>query len=142
MTYVIEGTVLEVSIKKESKVMSDITQKNEPSKCEVVHTPEAKVIFCISGSIGFAIKQNGKNYNIFCPKEMPDNEKCNCGYIASQDMPLSVGIEYENLLIQAATSGKKIRLFLSEDALIKQFQQNTDTDSKETESIIITLLAN
>ena len=71
----------------------------------------------ISGSEGYSVKQDKKKYNVFCPKDMPKEDKSVlCCITGSQfELPIATTVKYENILAQALVSGKRVRLTLEVD---------------------------
>lgn len=86
--YVIECTVSEFTVKK-----TEITMK-------------------IVGSESYALKHGDKIYNIFHTKNM--KKKC---FIFDSETEFTGGKRFENILTQASTNGKRIRLKVSKKAL-------------------------
>ena len=124
MTYVIEGTVSEVTVSKKEN-----TQSSDGNNCNTVS-------FCIIGTEGYSIKQDKEKYNVFCLKDELDCDDFQQCYIASQKVLFHVSDYYENLLVQASVHGKKIKFSVSEEQL-KSYIQNVN---KSDDSI--TLLSN
>ena len=91
-TYVIEGTI------------SELTKKND-----------SKISIKISGSEGYSVKQDKKKYNVFRYQysqnnSLPPTGKVAPCHIADSQFELPIGVRYENILAQALVSGKRIRL--------------------------------
>ena len=96
-TYVIEGTI------------SELTKKNEEN--------DSKISIKISGSEGYAVKRDKETYNVFCPKDMPKHGKINLCYIINARTKIRVSQNYEKLLMHTSMSGKRIRLTIPEEIL-------------------------
>lgn len=91
--YVIEGTVSEITV------------------------TGTEVAIKIVGSEGYAIKDDGKTYNVFRPKDLPKAKETVQSYIADSENEFTVNNDFENILTQASTNGKRIRLKVSKKAL-------------------------
>lgn len=120
MSYVIEGSVSEVTVSKnESKTVS----------------------FCIIGTEGYSIKQDKEKYNVFCLKNELGYDKVQQCYIVGQKILFIVSDFYENLLLQASEHGKRIRFSVSEEPL-KSYKNKDDNSVTFESDVSITLLSN
>ena len=110
-TYVIEGTVSEL-IKRQNGISIKI-----------------------SGSEGYSVKQDKKKYNVFCPEDMPKHGRIKLCYIIDAGAIINVRQNYENLLMHASMSGKRLRLTFPEDKFPKD--KNRTTSSLKVTSVTV-----
>ena len=102
--YVIEGTVSEITL------------------------TGTEVAIKIVGVEGYAIKDDGKTYNVFRPKDLPKAKETVQSYIADSENEFTVNKDFENILTQASMHGKKIRLTIelaNEEELKKHIQDKS-----------------
>ncbi|MCH5283935.1 MAG: hypothetical protein J1E59_09830 [Treponema sp.] len=111
-TYVIEGTISEL--------------RKEGQSC---------IRMKIAGSEGYSVKQDKKKYNVFRYQDLQNNNLPTTGkvapcYIADSQFELPIGVGYENILVQALVSGKRVRLTILESILKSAVQSNAGKTSQ------------
>lgn len=109
MKYVIEGVISNIRISKRNDFQFNVKERKSNLFTVVSHN-ENRIFFYLNGSEGYALKYNKKKYNILCPKKLAKKNKILKSFIVDTKVSFAISTDYENLILQAATNGKKIKL--------------------------------
>ena len=89
----------------------------------------------IKGADGYLLRQNGKEYNVFCPEKMPEKDNpssCNAVFFSADTMLSLVNpanADLSQILTQAKCANKKVRLEIDKAGI--------ENDSKEDNLIVL-----